>query len=126
MCVTVWIKPMQWESVALSRAKNVAPMKEVIHKFTLHGFLHVDCCSGKFSGAKECMLLPQHRWFIRCDLDVECDMSSLPQLAFIFAREVLNAESDITGDETVLQIAIKFVKATDAMDKSTVLMHGRR
>lgn len=97
--------------------KNVTWMKEIIRKFTISGFLVVDCCGGTFLVAKACLFLPQHRRFVGFDLDVECVTPSLRQLELIFLRQVLNADSYNTRDETLLQAEIIFVKAMDAMDQ---------
>lgn len=43
------------------------------------------------------------------NLDLKSMVSSVPQLALIFARQVLNEESDMTGDDDVLQDASRFV-----------------
>lgn len=91
--------------------KDMLWMRKIIRKFTLPGGLDTDCCAGAFSVAKACTLLPQQRQFVGCDLESKSVASSLPYLAFIFARQVLYKDSDTIGDDDVQQTASPFVKA---------------
>lgn len=100
-------------------------VNKAIREVTLPVFIVLNCCRGTFSAARACMLLPQHKPFVGGDLVVECMRSSLSQLALKVAQLVLNEESDITGEETVPQSEMAFVKTMDAMDENPVLMHGR-
>lgn len=70
-------------------------------KFTLSVKMVVDCCARAFSVLTAWMLLPLHRRFIGCDLDLECVALRILQLALILARQVLNEDADTTGEEDV-------------------------
>lgn len=96
---------------------NMSLMKDIIRKFTFPGSVVVDSYAGAFSAANPYMLKAQHRRFLGYDLEVNCVTTSLPQLALVFPRQVLNAELDITKDETLPQAAKTFVKAMEARDQ---------
>lgn len=91
-------------------------MKDTIRKFTILGGLVVGRCAGTFYVAKVCKLLPQYRRFFGCDPDSKFIALSLPQLALVFALQVLNMESNITRDNFVQQAASTFVKSMEKLD----------
>lgn len=81
-------------------------MKVTISKFTLRVNLVMACFAATFLVTKACMLLALHRRFVGCDLKLECVFSRHSQLAFIFARQASNKESNMTKDDDVLQVAL--------------------
>lgn len=91
-------------------------MKDIIRKFTLSAGLFVDCSAGTLPVTKACILLLQHRRFFGCDLDSECIASSLPQMALFCSRQLLNKESDITGDDNVQQAAFTFFNVMEELE----------
>lgn len=62
------------------------------------------------------MLQPQHSWFVECHLNSECVASSPSLLALLFAHQLLDEESDITGDNGVQQDASIFVNSMQERD----------
>lgn len=61
-----------------SKQKNLVSMNDINRKFSPHGRLLVDYCDGRLSVARTCMLLTQYRRLVGCDLESDCDASSLP------------------------------------------------
>lgn len=74
-------------------------MMDIIEKFTKPGDLVVDPCAGTFSVAMACMLMPKHRKFVGCDKDDSCLENSMTSLVALFARQILNPNSDIDGTD---------------------------
>lgn len=69
-----------------------------------------------FSVAKACLPLFQHRQLVRYDLESECVSSNLPQIALIFARQVLKQERDIIGNDSVQPADSPIVYAMKGLD----------
>lgn len=65
-------------------------VKDITRNLTLSVGLVKDCCAGPFSVAKLCMLLLQHKLSVGCGLDSNYVGPSLPNLALIIARQVLD------------------------------------
>lgn len=76
----------------------------------------MNCCSGTFSVAQECMLLPECRRSIGYYLDLKYVDSSLLQFAPDFAPQILNKKLRITGDKDVQQADFTLVKAVRGSD----------
>lgn len=62
------------------------------------------------------MLLPRNECFVGCKKDSLFVASSSPQLAPIFACQVLSVESENTGEEDVQQAASTFRNAMEDQD----------
>lgn len=52
--------------------RNTAFVKDIVKKYTKPGNLVVDACAGTFCVANGFMLLPKHRSFTGCKVDVSC------------------------------------------------------
>ena len=90
--------------------KSITLMSDIIEKFSKPGDLVVDPCSGTFSVAKACLLLPKHRRFVGCDLDPACLQHTEDRLIELFARQLLNPRSDIsTRDDKLTSSAQNLV-----------------
>lgn len=106
--------------------KSMVWIKVFTCKFALLEMQIVIYCAGTFPVAKACMLLLHCRRFFGCDPDLEWVASSLPQMAPIFARQVLNEASDITGDDDVQQAATTFIKVMEELELNIATMYAKR
>lgn len=95
---------------------NTVWMKDLIGKFSFLGGLIVDCCAEIFLEPKICILHPQHRRFLGCDLGSECIASSLSQIALIFGCLVLNKASVFFGDIDVQQASSTIPQPMEDLD----------
>lgn len=91
--------------------KNMLGLKDIISNITLQWGLVLDCYAGTFSVADACMLQPQHRRFVRFDLDSACAAQSLLDLAIVLGWQLLSKQLDITEDDDVQWFAFAFLKA---------------
>ena len=62
------------------------------------------------------MLLPQHRRCVLGDVDPACHKFRMQHLVEVYARQLLNEESDITGDDDLLKGARLFLHAMDRIN----------
>lgn len=88
-------------------------MKSSFCKFKLPGELVPDCCADMISLARACILIPQYRRFVLCDVNLESIDSSPPQLALIFKRQESNKELDIIGDDDLQKASSIFFHAEE-------------
>ena len=91
-------------------------MMDIIEKFTKPGDLVVDPCAGTFSVAMACMLMPKHRKFVGCDKDDSCLENSMTSLVALFARQILNPNSDIDGTDHDKVHAKVLLRELDAIE----------
>ena len=96
--------------------KSVALLQTIIGKYTQPGDLVFDPFAGSFSTGRACMLLPQHRRCVLGDLDPTCHKFGMQQLVEVYARQLLNEESDITGDDELLRDARLFLHSMDRIN----------
>jgi len=89
--------------------KNVSWMMDLVQKFTKPGMLVLDPFAGTLSVAKACLSLNKHRRFIVSDADAACVKVSLPSLVLVLAKQFLNEDSDLEGNEEELAAARVFV-----------------
>lgn len=82
--------PSRYKALLCPKLKNISRMKDIILELSLPNDLVVECCDGTFSVAKAFMLLPRHRQFVGCYLDLEWVAFHHSKLALIFSRQVLN------------------------------------
>lgn len=61
----------------------------------------LDHCPGTFSTEKGCIWLLRHRSLVWCEIDTVSFKKSLLVAVEVFARQIINEESDIVGDANV-------------------------
>jgi len=93
--------------------KNVSWMMDIIQQYTTEGMLVLDLCCGTMSVAKACLMFNKHRRFVVSDIDEACIRDSYPSLLLVFARQLVNGESDITGSTEELEAARTYIKAME-------------
>lgn len=77
----------------------------IIRKLTKGGDMVLDVFMGTGATAKAFLLEPRRRNFTGCVVDSECVFKLMPSLFHVFADQVLNPESGITGSEEVQKAA---------------------
>lgn len=105
--------------------KNVSWMKDLVSKFTKPGMTVLDCFAGTLSVGKACLELSQHRRAILCDVDPEVVETSLPGLVLVFANQLLNKDSDIKGNATLLKHAKLYIKAMEGISSQRRVDSGQ-
>jgi len=95
--------------------KNMIWMKALIGKFTGPGDLVMDMFAGTYATAKACLMTDKHRKFVGCDSDQECTDTGRVALVHIFASQLLNEKSDITGNEETMASAKLYVEEMKAI-----------
>lgn len=72
-------------------------MKKLAWKLSSLENLVIDFCAGICCTLKECMLLDQHKKFVRFDLDSELQSAAKADLVLTFVFQVLSPKCDISG-----------------------------
>lgn len=62
---------------------------------------------------KACIILPQYRKFVECNLDFEYLSASFPQLALDITQQILNKELVTSGDSDEQQTAFSVIPAME-------------
>lgn len=96
--------------------KCSAMMMDTIVKYTKPGGVVVDLFGGTWSVLKACMMLPQHRRGIACDIDDETLEAGMMQLVEVFAKQVQHELSDIEGNEEVQTAARTFLNSMGRLE----------
>lgn len=96
--------------------KSVALIQTFISKYTKPGDLVFDPFAGSYSTGRACMLLSQHRRCILGDIDPKCHKFAMRQLVEVYARQLLNVESDITGPKELEHAATVFLRQVDRIN----------
>ena len=100
--------------------KSTALLKTLVAKYCPPGGLVWDPFAGTMSTARACLLLHSHRRCVCTDVDEECVKVSIPSLLDVFASQLLNEDSDITGSEEVLRAARDYTHRRDSIRSRTV------
>ena len=100
--------------------KSTALLKTLVAKYCPPGGLVLDPFAGTMSTARACLLLDSHRRCVCTDVDEECVKVSIPSLLDVFASQLLNEDSDITGSEEVLRAARDYTHRRDSIRSRTV------
>lgn len=82
----------------------------LISKFCPPGGTVLDFCMGTGSTAKACLLAPKHFKFFGCEADDSCLLKSMPSILEVFARQILNDESDINESEEIHEAARRYLQ----------------
>lgn len=115
-------KRVFWTGFATSRFKMLLCPEQKNTVFGRHRIQacsvgpDVNCCAGTLTVVKACMLFPEQRRIFECDQDLDRVASSLSHLALIFARQKLNEEWYISGDDEAQRAASTFVNAMKELD----------
>ena len=89
-------------------------LMDLVAKFSPAGGRVVDLFAGTYSVARACMKLPKHRQYIGCDVDGNCFAYAEDYLVETFARQLINAKSDINTDsDDIQQAAQKYVSEVE-------------
>lgn len=80
----------------------------MVNKYTQPGYLVFDLFSGSYSTGRAFMFLTEHRRCILGDKELYFKASDIVQLAEVFACEILNNDSEITGAPELVQKALLF------------------
>ena len=100
--------------------KSIACLKTLVAQYCPPGGYVVDPFGGTFATAKACLSLPKHRVCITCDKDPECIEHALPSVVQVFAKQVLNANSDITQPPEIEEAAHVFLRYRKKVQDSHV------
>lgn len=84
-------RPSMWRP----EQKSIATMEMIVSRFSKPNSLVVDLFAGTLDTAKACLSLFSHRRVVVCENDPDVLNASFPSLVAIFARQVLNPESDL-------------------------------
>ena len=95
--------------------KYVACLMTLMDRFSNPGDLVFGPFAGTYSTARACLLLPAHRRCIVSNIDPNCKKHAFQQLVDVFARQVLNGNSDITGTDKTKKAAAVFINTWDAI-----------
>ena len=96
--------------------KSVALLKTIISKYSQPGDIVFDPFAGSYSTGRSCMSLLSHRRCIMGDQDERCGKFSMRQLVEVYARQILNEESDITGTDDLKACAATYVHQMDKIN----------
>lgn len=95
--------------------KNISVMKTLVAQYSPPGGIVLDPFNGTFAVAKACLSLPSHRRCVCGDADPRCIQHGLLQLVEVFARQLLNEDSDITATPAVNSAATTFLNSVEAI-----------
>lgn len=90
----IWLQAFDTSGI-----KSTTWMRGIVQRITKPGNLVLETFAWTFSVAKAYMLLPKHKRFIGSGVDTCCVTEAMSKLILLFARDVLNKESDIDGEE---------------------------
>lgn len=62
----------------------------------------LNTCDGKFATAKARLQLPERRGDIGCETNTSCSKDAIPSQVEVYAKQVLSANSVITGSDEVV------------------------
>lgn len=103
-------EPWKAGSMGKPEQKKGAWMKDSAEKFPKELTLMMDYCTGTCTTVETCMLFDHHRQFAGWDLDLVILSPAETALLPTFASQVLNSNSDVTGDRKVRAAAPRFKK----------------
>lgn len=95
--------------------KSLCWMKDMVDKFNIAEELVMEPSAGTFKSANMSMLLPQHQWFVRCDVSFSCYEQALPSDVGTFAKPIMNEKSKMKGSEEVQAAAEGIVTEMDQL-----------
>lgn len=81
------------------KQKYVPCLRMLVDMFTNPEDTALDPFSGSYNLFSAAMLLPLHLWCFLSDSDPACKMYGLQPLVDVFAGQLLNDTSDITGSD---------------------------
>ena len=96
-----WLRPEQ---------KNVDLLEDLITMYCPPGGLVLDAFMGTGSTLKACLRARPHRRFVGCDKDKDCIEQSMESILQVFADQLMDASSDLKGDEIVSNAAATYTR----------------
>lgn len=101
-------------------------MQDLVEKFSKHDELAADPFSCTLATTKACLELLQHRRFVGREVDAEGLTASMSMLVETYARQALNAKSDILGTDEVTNVQKILVRTLDSLKTKDLLMPCKR
>jgi hypothetical protein len=95
--------------------KPIALMETLVSKYCPPGGIVFDPFAGSLSTAKACLLLHQHRRCVCGDIDPKCAEIGMVSMVEVFAKQVLNEDSDVEGSPSVQAAARTFLHGVQSI-----------